>query len=202
MEDTKMPSGPKSNKLIVFLLVGGSVMMAAAGVIILTQKSAAPEPQEAPPKIEAPAMPKTLVISEPTRPPATSQDTETETPPPEETDSVPVKKTAKLQKASADPKLGTIDPKKVTSFMNARFSQVKQCYEHRLKTKPFLEGKLDLNINISPSGKVTAITVNRDSVRDAEMLGCVKRTIQGWQFPEPDGGRVIIAKAYSFKKKD
>ena len=36
----------------------------------------------------------------------------------------------------------------------------------------------------------------------AEMLACVKTTIRAWEFPKPEGGKVIIAKTFNFKKKD
>ena len=85
--------------------------------------------------------------------------------------------------------------------VHVRFGQVRACYERRLKVDSTLEGTLDLNISIASSGKVTAVTVNRNTVRDAEMLSCVRRTIRGWDFPKPEWGRVVIAKTFRFKKK-
>ena len=64
-----------------------------------------------------------------------------------------------------------------------------------------LEGKVDVNININERGRVNWITVNRDTVKDGEMLDCVKKTVRSWQFPEPEGGSVVVAKTFTFKKK-
>ena len=96
--------------------------------------------------------------------------------------------------------MGTINPRRVSRFMNSRFGQVKACYERRLKKNATLRGKLDLNIAVSSKGRVTDVAVNRDTVRDSRMLKCVDGTIRKWKFPKPKGGRVIIGKTFNFQK--
>ncbi len=101
--------------------------------------------------------------------------------------------------AEAEP-MGTIDPRKVNRFIDSRFGQVKACYERRLKNNPTLQGRLDLDISISSKGKVTDVYVNSDTVRDSRMHRCVNKTIRGWQFPKPKGGRVTVGKTFKSKQ--
>ena len=197
MTDSLMPDrGPGGNKTVLFLLIGGTLLMAAAGIVIYLRRTPAPRPTV--PEPEAPAAVKTLVV--PTRPRPLIAETDT-TPAESDTGAADTEDKKTVKKRAVGP-TGTIDTKAVNSYINAHFSQVKACYERRLKTNSFLEGKLDLNIVISTTGKVAAVTVNSDSVRDAEMLACVKTTIRSWELPKPDGGRVVIAKTFNFKKKD
>jgi hypothetical protein len=201
MRDSQTSVGQKGNKLVIALLAAGTVVMAVAGFLIYQQKSATKTPTEPPPKVEEPVQAKQLVVSQPTRPPLEQRDSEIK----EDTgaDSAATKNgSGGSKRARLSSPMGKLNTKEVNDFINARFGQVKACYERRLKTNSFLEGKVDLNINISTSGKVTAVTVNKDTVRDAEMLSCVKRAIRQWHFPKPTGGRVIIAKTFNFKKKE
>jgi outer membrane biosynthesis protein TonB len=196
MNDSLIPDrGPGGNKTVLFLLAGGTILMAAAGLVIYLRSTPPPPPE---PKPETPAAVKTLVV--PTHPKPLIAEVDTAAP---DTDTGKEDtETKKDVKKRAGGPTGTIDTKAVNSYIKTNFSQVKACYERRLKTNSLLEGKLDLNIVISTSGKVAAVTVNSDSVRDAEMLACVKTTIRAWEFPKPEGGKVIIAKTFNFKKKD
>ncbi len=196
MRDTSPPPNRSGiNKSIVLLLGGGMIFLIAAGVILFTRRAAPPKPPPEPPKIaEKINVPAPLVVSQPTRPLLHK-----------EPDAGPVETTPKSQdnkkRRKRREKVGSIDTKQVNRYMNSHFSEVKACYERRLKVNSFLEGKLDLNIDVASTGKVTAISVNKDTVRDQQMLACVKRTIRRWQFPKPNGGRVIIGKTFNFKKK-
>ncbi len=198
MNNSLMPAkGPGGNKTVLLLLVGGTVLMAAAGLVFYLKGGNPPPPPE--PEPEPVAQVKTLVA--PTRPHTllVSPDTDKLSEKTSDTEGDTDKKSRRRR--GGEGPTGTIDSKAVNAYINSHFSQVKACYERRLKVNSFLEGKLDLNIVISTSGKVSAVTVNSDSVRDAEMLSCVRATIRGWDFPKPQGGRVVIAKTFNFKKK-
>jgi hypothetical protein len=95
---------------------------------------------------------------------------------------------------------GSIDKAAVNQYINGHFDEVKACYEHRLKANSFLEGELDLNIEIALTGKVTGITANKDTIRDSEMLSCIKKVVRRWEFPKPKGSSVTIAKTFTFRK--
>ncbi|MCP4604056.1 MAG: AgmX/PglI C-terminal domain-containing protein [Proteobacteria bacterium] len=198
MQDSIPPlKSSQGNKGVILLLVTGIVILAAAGVILYNRKSESQKPApEPPPKVaEKLDVPTPLVMAQPTRPIIKEQpDTEAD-----DSQAGSNKKTKRGRRRSE--KVGSINPREVNSFMNARFGQVKTCYERRLKLNSFLEGKLDLNIDVASSGKVTQVSVNKDTLRDPGTLACVKRTIKSWKFPKPTGGRVIIGKTFNFKKK-
>ena len=199
MRDSLMPSrGTGSNKVVVFLLVGGTIVMAIALFFVLKQRSetGAKKPIAELKQEEKASHVPTMNLVAP-KPPPTEEVEDAGAKSPTE----PASSKSKKKRRERQGPGGKIDAKQVNSFINARFSQVKACYERRLKVNSFLEGKLDLNIGILASGKVNAISVNRDTVRDTQMLACVKNTILGWQFPKPEGGRVVIAKTFNFKKK-
>lgn len=183
--------GKNTNKIVLVLLLAGLGVFIAAGVVVMLRRESKPPPLPPPPVPVDIAPP--LVIAEPSRPPLQTRDGGVLT---------AEKPDIKANRGSRRgiERLGTIDTQQVNSFLNARFSQVKACYERRLKMNAYLEGKLDLNITIGTSGRVAGIEVNGDTVRDSEMLDCVKHTIAGWQFPKPEGGRVVIAKTFNFKK--
>ncbi|MDJ0765057.1 MAG: AgmX/PglI C-terminal domain-containing protein [Myxococcota bacterium] len=191
------PKQSAEGKGVILLLIGGVVILAVAGIVIFKRPSSPPPPppEERPEVAKEASFPAPLVISQPTRPIAIPVVPDAGTAASQEEEK-PKKRSARRSE-----KLGTIDTQEVNRFMNARFAQVKTCYERRLKTNSFLEGKLDLNIQVMSSGKVTGVSVNDDTVRDAEMLACVKQVIRAWQFPKPEGGRVVIAKTFTFKKK-
>ncbi len=198
MRDTSPPPNrPGINKSIVLLLGGGVIFLIAAGVILYTRRATPPKPPPEPPKIAKKInVPAPLVVSQPTRPLLHKE------PDAGPKEPAPTGKDVKKRRGGKRrEKVGSIDTKQVNRYMNSHFSEVKACYERRLKVNSFLEGKLDLNINVASTGKVTGISVNKDTVRDQEMLACVKRTIRRWQFPKPNGGRVIIGKTFNFKKK-
>ena len=200
MRDSLMPTRRSGgNKTVIFLLIGGTVIMLVALVVVLVQRSEkpAPKPEEQPEKEEEVVPSPSLVAVKPARPLHAVPEVATEAPTEE-----PDKKTGKKRRGRHGRLSGEIDTKEVNSFINANFSQVKACYERRLKINSFLEGKLDLNIGILESGKVNLVSVNRDTVKDEQMLSCVKSTIRSWVFPKPENGRVVIAKTFNFKKKD
>lgn len=218
MNDSLMPDKSRGgNKTAIFLLIGGGVLMAAAGVVLLVRSfdasSAAPPPEIKNEKVSArPLVAEALSQSALSDTDTSSLETDTsslEAPSAREAASEDVETISKTaskkknkKKQRVDGPMGVIDPKAVNAYIKAHFSQVKGCYERRLKVKPFLQGKVDLNIAISASGKVTGVKVNSDTVRDAAMLSCVKSTVRGWRFPKPEGGRVVIAKTFNFKKRN
>jgi len=198
MADSMPPSKPGSSKAIIGLLVGGVLILVAAVVIFYTRSQPEPEPEPEKPKvdekIEAPAP---LVL-------ATKQTTLES-----DADAGPLVLTAEQDtdqkkpkpKVGGTEKMGKIDGKAVNRYINTRFGQVRNCYERRLKLNPLLEGKVDLNIGVNTKGKASSITVTQDTVHDPQMITCIKGVIQSWDLPKPEGGRVIIAKQFTFKKK-
>jgi hypothetical protein len=186
-ESSQSPNRSGGGQRVLFIIIAGILVLVAAGLVLFNKPTETPNPTVRENQVVREGMAAPLpVISEPIRPP-NGGGVDDKSP---ETD----------RKVKQKP-LGSIDPGVVNRFINARFGQVKACYERRLKTDSSLEGKLDLNISISPTGRVTSVTVNRDTVKDSKMRSCIRRTIRKWDFPKPIGGGVIVAKTFRFKKK-
>lgn len=190
MTDSWIPAPQTGGgKLVVFLLVAGATMLLISGGLFFIKQQRADSSAEAPVATPNNLAPAPLVQPQIQRPMLPQLDTGPEPPP------------DKPEPAAKTERTGTIDPQTVKNFFRTHEGAVKACYERRLKINPMLEGKIDLNIVVHSSGKVGAITRNADSVRDTEMFDCIRRTIRGWKFPQPEGGQVVIAKTFNFKKK-
>lgn len=197
MSKTTPPTRPKSNRGVVLLLVGGVAILAVAGVILYRRSQPEPEPKPEPPVEQPVDVPAPLVVAQ-KQSPIETEDAGPEVPTAE--DDTDTKKPRPKGGGAAE-KPGTIDGKAVNRYINTRFGQVRTCYERRLKINPLLEGKVDLNIGINTRGKASSISVTKDTVRDPQMIDCIKGVIRSWEFPKPEGGKVVIAKQFTFKKK-
>jgi len=201
MSDSKPAGSSQSgSKATILLLVAGVVVFLAAAAVWYVRNAEPAAPKEEPPAVSRPAAEiAPLVISEKPRPLAEARSDAGVGA--EQDDGEPLKKRTRRPGDGPPEKAGFIEPRVVNTFINSRFGEVRSCYETRLKNNSLLEGSLDMNIDIASSGRVTGVSVNNDTVRDAEMLECVKRRIRSWTFPKPEGGRVVIAKSFKFQKK-
>lgn len=192
MTDSKFPPAQTgANKFAIFLLIGGVLMLTAAGYLFLQRRTPQePIPNTTPSQLVT--IPAPLVEPTVPRPILSQGDTGPDTG--EEESEQPTRAAAKAERK------GTINPDLLKTFFRTHEGQLKACYERRLRNNSMLEGKLDLNIVIHSSGKAGAISRNEDTIRDSEMFECVRRTIRAWQFPKPEGGQVVIAKTFNFKK--
>jgi hypothetical protein len=201
MAESRPPNKRKSNKGIIVLLVGGVVILATALVIYYVRSKPEPEPEPKEPKVEETVdVPAPLVMAQKQAPIEAEDDAGPEVP---TADTEPEQDEPKPKGGSGagSEKMGKIDGKAVNRYINTRFGQVRTCYERRLKINPLLAGKVDLNIGINTKGKASAISVTKDTVRDPQMISCIKGVIRSWDFPKPEGGKVVIAKQFTFKKK-
>lgn len=89
------------------------------------------------------------------------------------------------------------DPEEASRQVRARMGMVRACYERASRREPDIEGKLQLGLDISEVGQVTAVRVEVDGLRTAvnrsaanELTGCIRNQALGWRLaPEgPVGG--------------
>lgn len=80
----------------------------------------------------------------------------------------------------------------------ARFAQnrvqFRNCYERRLKVNHQLEGRVNVSMRVGRSGEVTAVSLG-GSMRDGEVLSCVRRIANNIRFPAPTGGSCAVVAA-------
>jgi hypothetical protein len=79
-------------------------------------------------------------------------------------------------------------------------TQIRSCYERRLKTNNVLQGDLKLKIRVAPSGQVTATAIS-GTLRDNEVFSCVRGIASGWKFPPPQNGCAVVQVPFQFSPK-
>jgi TonB family protein len=80
-----------------------------------------------------------------------------------------------------------------SSFMSATRrvrAQLRRCYQTALKTNPTVSGKLIVELQLDPSGKVTSATASsRSTLTDATMKSCILDAFRRVTFPPPEDGK-------------
>jgi hypothetical protein len=92
---------------------------------------------------------------------------------------------------------GGLDRHVINATIAKYLSQVRACYEDRLRINPALEGTLTMAFEIGASGKLNFSKVKSSSVADPQVGSCVSQRMMGWEFPKPRGG-VNVAVTYPF----
>lgn len=105
-------------------------------------------------------------------------------------------------KAESEFGMGSLDGRKVASVIKRRSSALKACYEKRLKRDPKLAGKVVVQFEILPSGRIGATTVKKNTTKDAELAKCLSSTIKRFRFPKPDGGSINFAFPFVFSPQN
>lgn len=83
---------------------------------------------------------------------------------------------------------GGLDRHVINATIAKYLSQVRACYEDRLRVNPGLEGTVNMDFQIGPSGNLNFSKVKSSSVGDAAVGGCIATKMMGWNFPKPRGG--------------
>jgi outer membrane biosynthesis protein TonB len=95
--------------------------------------------------------------------------------------------------ATAAPKkvtsnLGTVDVPEgegadaIRATIKKFSSQVKKCYEARLKENPNIAGRVAIEIDVA-SGRVTTVDISENTTGDKELESCLKSRVRSWRFP-------------------
>ncbi len=93
---------------------------------------------------------------------------------------------------------GSIDRDKVARVINSNLQAVRACYERALLRDPGLAGKAVLEWSINTSGTVVTAKTKSSTLRNAEVEGCILRSIKTWKFPAAKGGKVIVTYPFVF----
>lgn len=84
--------------------------------------------------------------------------------------------------SSTDDVIGDVDKQAVSATIRRRMPGLEACYEKALRSNPNLKGKMSYTITINPSGRVTNVTIEEDTVGDASVRSCTEAKIKGWRF--------------------
>lgn len=84
--------------------------------------------------------------------------------------------------SSTDDVIGDVDKQAVTATIRRRMPGLEACYEKALRSNPNLKGKMSYTITINPSGRVTDVKIEEDTVGDSSVRSCTEAKIKGWRF--------------------
>ncbi|MEC8024588.1 MAG: AgmX/PglI C-terminal domain-containing protein [Myxococcota bacterium] len=84
--------------------------------------------------------------------------------------------------------IGRLDGAQVSKVFRRRSSAFRSCYESRLKVNPNLSGKITLRFTIGTAGRITNISVAKNSTGDSAVGSCILRKVKRWKFASPEGG--------------
>jgi TonB family protein len=70
----------------------------------------------------------------------------------------------------------------VAATIRRRMPGLEACYEKALRSNASLKGKMTYTITINPSGRVTDVTIEEDTVGDSSVRSCTEAKIKGWRF--------------------
>lgn len=101
------------------------------------------------------------------------------------------------QAQTARPSVGRADRDAIARAMGSYSTQVRRCYDRRLKRMPTLRDRLELRITIGTDGTVTNATLRGDG-HDAEVSDCVLTVARRWTFQAPQGGPVTVSVPFNF----
>jgi hypothetical protein len=78
-------------------------------------------------------------------------------------------------------------------------SSIKACYEKVLRRDQTAEGQVTLSWTIVPDGAVRNIGVKVDTVRNLELVNCMRTTVTQWRFAPLPGGPIDVQFPFKFK---
>lgn len=99
------------------------------------------------------------------------------------------------------PDWGEPDMPKVRRLFEARFAEVKRCYEAELQKHPDARGKLTLRFTIVESGALRYVTVAKTTFRRRDVPNCVAEVVRRWKTPFHPSDPVEVEYPFSFSPR-
>jgi hypothetical protein len=73
-------------------------------------------------------------------------------------------------------------PVEIESMVRRRSTQIRACYERRLKRDPSLAGTVSLRLRVGEAGQVSRVSVEESTLPDPLVGECLRREAAGWSF--------------------
>lgn len=99
-----------------------------------------------------------------------------------------------------EPLAGSIDPKSVEKAIASGRFQLQLCFELALRRNQAAKGNMEWKWQIDTRGKMSGLSLLSSTLKDEELIHCVKTRIAGWKFPKPKGGSVEIRYPFEFER--
>lgn len=82
-------------------------------------------------------------------------------------------------------------PVEIESMVRRRASQIRACYERRLKRDPELAGTVSLRLRVGDAGQVTRVDVEQSTLPDPLVADCLRHEAAGWSFEHGRNATVV-----------
>ena len=92
---------------------------------------------------------------------------------------------------------GSLDKDIIRRIVRAHINEVRSCYNQALTKDPNVGGKVTIQFEIGPEGKVSSASVQTNGTGDTTLGTCVAKMVKRWTFPKPPGGGSVSV-AYPF----
>lgn len=83
---------------------------------------------------------------------------------------------------------GTLDKDIIRRIVRTHIKEVRYCYDKALRKDSNAAGKVVIDFEISPTGKVTRAEVKSTTLDDKDVGKCIASATKRWKFPKPKGG--------------
>lgn len=92
---------------------------------------------------------------------------------------------------------GEIDRAAASRVLAESNLQFRNCYERQLKVNNTLEGSINLQMKVGRDGRVEGVRTG-GSLRNPQVLSCIRGLAQRVRFPSPNGGCAVVAVPLNF----
>jgi hypothetical protein len=97
---------------------------------------------------------------------------------------------------------GGLPRETVKRIIRANFPRFRACYEQGLKKDPGLRGTVAVRFIVDTTGAVESAGLSGGTLSDAQVSSCVLGVYRTLSFPEPEGGKVMVAYPIDFQNDD
>ncbi|HEX4462933.1 MAG TPA: AgmX/PglI C-terminal domain-containing protein, partial [Polyangia bacterium] len=87
---------------------------------------------------------------------------------------------------------GALDKEIIRRVVRRHLNEVKFCYEKALIRQSSLSGRVTMQFTIGANGRVLASIVQSSTLNDREVEQCLQAAVSRWEFPQPNGGGIVI----------
>jgi hypothetical protein len=87
---------------------------------------------------------------------------------------------------------GFLSKEQIDRVVRANQAAIKYCFEVEMQRQPKLAGAVHMYWRINLQGQVSVVRVDKSTLDNPRVEGCMTRQIKRWIFPKPDGGEVEV----------
>ncbi|MGF1468871.1 MAG: TonB family protein [Sandaracinaceae bacterium] len=94
---------------------------------------------------------------------------------------------------------GRLDSSVIRRVVGRRAREVQRCYDAGVRFNPRLEGRVEVAFVIDGSGRVQDVDLPTSTLGAPAVEACIRRAVERWRFPAPEGGSVEVRYPFMFR---